>query len=280
MHKHRELVFGGCAQGKTDVPTVEEVRATIKNWFEEHYLVTGSQVERRNYLSPKDAFMADAHPLRQIGDKGLDRRAFDILLMERKARVLRTNGVKVSGRNYWHPAFAGMRGSPVTVRCPDDLGYAVVSVKTPGRPDLVVEAEARPFAGWSKEDFLRWKYIEKEENMLDRGSRELDAKRREGITPYMQVLAEKAALAQPERIAVNGAALMTEGHRIARALGTRDRQSPDWPIGPNGSSALPGEPDDGKVLTFTAAALADTESPEEVEEVFTEITYLGGNDNG
>jgi len=185
-------------------------------WVEQGFLALPSATAD---AAPKDAFMADSHPVNRVSE-----RALDALLMRAKTRVVSRNGVSVDGRMYWNERFFGLRGMECTVRWdPGDIGQVVVSVHEKGKADQVIIATSEAYAKWAEGDYETKRQMEKQQRQVVRDYIEQRHRAAEGIMPYDQVLMEVQQRELPAAQAVNGTPVITPGHHLAAAIDRASR---------------------------------------------------------
>jgi hypothetical protein len=142
-----------------------------------------------------------------------------ILLMKPVARVIGPNGVSVDGIPYWHPQFSHLKGEACELRIDrDDLSSIIVLCK-----DQVLVADSDLPSGVSEEDRAEVARRKKVERHLVRDYFERQQRLLAGRTHWDDIIAAKAAAAQPALAAAsasggNDVTVLTDGDRIADAL--------------------------------------------------------------
>jgi hypothetical protein len=210
---------------ETPFLSFQQIEKTVRAWNEQHFLITPSATAD---AAPSTAFTADSHPVQPWGTGVFSERAFDVLMMRAKTRVVGRNGVSVDGRMYWSVYFAGMTGMKCTVRWdPGDIGQVVVSVHQKGKADQIIIATSEAWRDLAESNYERFREIKKgqlrhvKDYLADRHQAA------EGVTPYAQMLLEAHEQSQasemPLAAAVNGefgpsTSIITEGHRLAAAI--------------------------------------------------------------
>jgi transposase InsO family protein len=194
--------------------TREELDEKIAQWVSGKY---HARATKRLDMTPLEAYQRDAHAVNR-----LTKEALLILMMRPRDRHILSNGVSIYGQHYWHSDFANLKGLACDVRIdPDDLSQVIVLIND-GKKERALVAECSLPSGSSEDDLAEVKRRQKADRGVVRDYFEMQQRRLAGRRTWDEVLAEKAAKAAPLAEAVGAGPVvlpMTEGHRIAKALG-------------------------------------------------------------
>jgi hypothetical protein len=210
--------------------TVEQFTARATAWIEQEYHRLPIS---RTDMAPLDAFESATTELQRVSD-----RALDVLMLQTEpdGRVIRGNGVCISGHDYWSRELWSREGERCDVRYdPQDRSKVIVLLD--GR---AIIAYANVPAGTTTADIKREATLKRDQRRLVEDAIAVRRLAAAGITPLEQVLAERGApveVAEPVRAAVNAVPIITSAHRIAEQM-ARTQPARNWPKTPAGAHSL------------------------------------------